>query len=49
MVDDVPAATTAVLALGATALAGENVFADPAGHPFCLIPRPWWAPPVGAG
>jgi hypothetical protein len=22
------------------------VFADPAGHPFCLIPRPQWAPPV---
>ena len=20
---------------------------DPAGHPFCLIPRPGWAPPVG--
>ena len=21
---------------------------DPAGHPFWLIPRPDWAPPVGA-
>jgi hypothetical protein len=20
---------------------------DPAGHPFCLIPRPAWAPPIG--
>ena len=49
MVDDVPAATAAVLALGATALAGEGVFADPAGHPFCLIPRPGWAPPVAGG
>jgi len=19
---------------------------DPAGHPFCLIPRPKWAPPI---
>jgi catechol 2,3-dioxygenase-like lactoylglutathione lyase family enzyme len=46
MVDDVPAASAAVLALGATALAGAGVFADPAGHPFCLIPRPGWAPPV---
>ena len=25
---------------------GPWVFADPAGHPFCLIPRPSWAPPV---
>jgi catechol 2,3-dioxygenase-like lactoylglutathione lyase family enzyme len=49
MVDDVPAATAAVLALGATALGGQHVFADPAGHPFCLIPRPWWAPPVNGG
>jgi len=46
MVDDVPAASAAVLDLGATALAGDGVFADPAGHPFCLIPRPGWAPPV---
>ncbi len=21
-------------------------YADPAGHPFCLIPRPKWAPSV---
>ena len=46
MVDDVDAAVPAVLALGATRLGG-GVFADPAGHPFCLIPRPGWAPPVG--
>jgi catechol 2,3-dioxygenase-like lactoylglutathione lyase family enzyme len=48
MVDDVAAATPAVLALGARALDGEDVFADPAGHPFCLITRPGWAPPVNA-
>jgi catechol 2,3-dioxygenase-like lactoylglutathione lyase family enzyme len=39
-VDDVDAAEAAVLRLGATSLAagGENwrVYADPAGHPFCL-------------
>jgi hypothetical protein len=27
-------------------LDGENVYADPAGHPFCLIKRPAWAPPI---
>lgn len=46
MVDDVAAATPAVLALGARRLAGEDVFADPAGHPFCLITRPSWAAPI---
>ncbi|WP_412741701.1 VOC family protein [Krasilnikovia sp. MM14-A1004] len=46
MVDDPDAAAGAVLALGATPLPGDHVFADPAGHPFCLIPRPGWAPPV---
>jgi catechol 2,3-dioxygenase-like lactoylglutathione lyase family enzyme len=46
MVEDVAAAATAVLALGATRLAGDDVFADPAGHPFCLIRRPGWAPPI---
>ena len=46
MVDDVAEATPLVLALGATELPGRGVFADPAGHPFCLIPRPGWAPPV---
>jgi catechol 2,3-dioxygenase-like lactoylglutathione lyase family enzyme len=46
MVDDLAAATEAALTLGATRLPGDHVFADPAGHPFCLIPRPGWAPPV---
>ena len=46
MVDDVAEATPLVLALGATELPSRGVFADPAGHPFCLIPRPGWAPPV---
>ncbi|HLM07400.1 MAG TPA: VOC family protein [Blastococcus sp.] len=41
-VDDVDAAERAVLALGATRLPNEHesgfrVFADPAGHPFCLV------------
>jgi len=48
MVEDVAAAGPRVLALGATKLAGEGVYADPAGHPFCLIPRPGWAPPIPA-
>jgi len=47
MVDDVDAAVPQVLALGARELdSTKHVFADPAGHPFCLIPRPGWAPPV---
>lgn len=45
MVDDVTEAEPQVLALGARKLSG-HVFEDPAGHPFCLIPRPGWAPPV---
>jgi catechol 2,3-dioxygenase-like lactoylglutathione lyase family enzyme len=45
MVEDVAAATPLVLALGATKLGGD-VFADPAGHPFCLIKRPAWAAPI---
>jgi catechol 2,3-dioxygenase-like lactoylglutathione lyase family enzyme len=41
-VDDVDAAEQQVLALGAKRLPGEHegrfrVFADPAGHPFCLV------------
>ena len=41
-VDDVEAAETAILALGARLLQGEQgtgfrVYADPAGHPFCLV------------
>ena len=46
MVEDVQGSYAAVLALGATKLAGQDVFADPAGHPFCLIKRPTWAPPI---
>jgi Glyoxalase-like domain len=49
MVEDVASAEPRVLALGARKLDGENVYADPAGHPFCLIPRPGWAPPIPAG
>ena len=52
MVDDVDAAEPKVLALGARRLtepgSPSRVFADPAGHPFCLIPRPVWAQPVDA-
>jgi len=47
MVEDVAAAGAQVLALGAAKLDGEGVYADPAGHPFCLIRRPAWAPPIG--
>ena len=41
-VEDVAAAERQVLALGATRLPGDlegryRVFADPAGHPFCLV------------
>jgi catechol 2,3-dioxygenase-like lactoylglutathione lyase family enzyme len=46
MVEDVAGAGPRVLALGATKLDGEGVYADPAGHPFCLIRRPRWAPPI---
>jgi catechol 2,3-dioxygenase-like lactoylglutathione lyase family enzyme len=53
MVDDPEEAEPLVLALGARRLpapsSASRVYADPAGHPFCLIPRPSWAPPVGAG
>jgi len=39
-VDDIAVAEPAVLALGATRLEGGGrtfrVYADPAGHPFCL-------------
>jgi catechol 2,3-dioxygenase-like lactoylglutathione lyase family enzyme len=48
MVEDVAAAGPRVVALGATKLSGD-VYADPAGHPFCLIRRPQWAPPIPAG
>lgn len=46
MVEDVGRATPHVLALGATKLPGEGVFADPAGHPFCLVKRPSWSEPM---
>ncbi len=48
MVDDLADAGLRVLALGARKLPGDGVYADPAGHPFCLVPRPGWAPPIGA-
>jgi catechol 2,3-dioxygenase-like lactoylglutathione lyase family enzyme len=44
MVDDVAPAEPLVLALGARRLPSES---DPAGHPFCLVPRPQWAAPIG--
>jgi len=47
MVDDLATGDAEVLALGARPLGGDHVFADPAGHPFCLIARPDWATPVG--
>jgi hypothetical protein len=51
MVDDVAAAEPLVEALGGRPLPSPDpdasVWADPAGHPFCLIPRPTWAEPVG--
>lgn len=47
MVDDLDEAEPQVIALGARRLApGEQMYADPAGHPFCLIRRPEWAPPI---
>jgi catechol 2,3-dioxygenase-like lactoylglutathione lyase family enzyme len=46
MVENVADATPYVLALGARRLNDSDVFADPAGHPFCLIKRPGWATPL---
>jgi catechol 2,3-dioxygenase-like lactoylglutathione lyase family enzyme len=50
MVEDVDRAEPRVLRLGARKLSDAHnrsrVFADPAGHPFCLIPRPSWAPSI---
>jgi catechol 2,3-dioxygenase-like lactoylglutathione lyase family enzyme len=48
MVDDKTAADAAVLGLGAVRIDGD-VYADPAGHLFCLINRPGWADPVNPG
>jgi catechol 2,3-dioxygenase-like lactoylglutathione lyase family enzyme len=45
MVDDLDTAAAAVIRLGARHLE-RYVYADPAGHPFCLIPRPSWAAAV---
>jgi hypothetical protein len=46
MVEDPAEAGPRVVALGAVKLDGEDVYADLAGHPFCLIRRPQWAPPI---
>jgi hypothetical protein len=46
MVEDPAAAGARVLELGAVRLDGQDVYADPAGHPFCLVSRPPWAPPI---
>lgn len=49
MVDDLTVAADHVLALGARRLPqGDHVYADPAGHPFCLVRRPDWAAPIHA-
>ena len=45
MVEDPAAAGREVLALGARHVSGD-VYADPAGHPFCLVTRPGWAEPL---
>jgi catechol 2,3-dioxygenase-like lactoylglutathione lyase family enzyme len=50
MVDDLDEAGTAVVALGAVRLpGGDHVYADPAGHPFCLVALPSWARPGNDG
>jgi catechol 2,3-dioxygenase-like lactoylglutathione lyase family enzyme len=50
MVDDIDAAAAWVTAHGGRPLsieeAGYGVYADPVGHPFCLVRRPHWAPPI---
>ena len=48
MVDDLDTADAQAVELGASRLPSETgrIYADPAGHPFCLIPRPQWAPPI---
>jgi len=48
MVDDLEQSARFVLRVGAAVLdETAHVYADPAGHPFCLIPRPGWAQPIG--
>ena len=47
MVDDLDEAELRVIELGAKKLTErDRVFSDPAGHPFCLVDRPMWAPPI---
>jgi hypothetical protein len=46
MVESVADSTPHELGLGATKLAGDGVFADPAGHPFCVVRLPGWAEPI---
>jgi catechol 2,3-dioxygenase-like lactoylglutathione lyase family enzyme len=46
MVEDPQGAAAWAEGLGGRRLEG-NVYADPAGHPFCLIRRPDWAAPLG--
>jgi Glyoxalase-like domain len=51
MVDDVDEADQRVRQVGARRLDhgsthSHRVYADPAGHPFCLVPRPSWADPI---
>jgi catechol 2,3-dioxygenase-like lactoylglutathione lyase family enzyme len=49
MVDDRAAAGRRVIELGARRLdTGDDVYADPAGHPFCLVNQPSWAAPIGS-
>jgi catechol 2,3-dioxygenase-like lactoylglutathione lyase family enzyme len=49
MVEDPDAAAPQVIAIGAVRIShGDHVYMDPAGHPFCLIRRPKWAPPIGS-
>ena len=48
MVDVLSAADDAVTQLGAQALEAPGVYADPAGHPFCLVKRPAWATPISS-
>jgi catechol 2,3-dioxygenase-like lactoylglutathione lyase family enzyme len=45
MVEDVEQARPWVLGLGARHLQ-DDVYADPSGHPFCLVRRPGWADPL---
>jgi catechol 2,3-dioxygenase-like lactoylglutathione lyase family enzyme len=45
MTDDPAVAGMEAIGLGARHLR-DDVYADPAGHPFCLIRRPAWAPPL---